>query len=48
MTHRGPFQPLPFCDSVRFSVVTENALGGCEQGLISAKEPPGHGEASNS
>ena len=22
MTHRGPFQPLPFCDSVRFQVET--------------------------
>jgi len=22
MTHRGPFQPLPFCDSVRGSSIT--------------------------
>ena len=22
MTHRGPFQPLPFCDSVIFSATT--------------------------
>ena len=36
MTHRGPFQPLPFCDSVRGSEAEHRAPPGA----------PGSGSAS--
>jgi len=31
MTHRGPFQPLPFCDSVILCAVHPGACGTSEK-----------------
>jgi len=35
MTHRGPFQPLPFCDSV---ILMDNKLAVSQQYILGAKE----------
>jgi len=37
MTHRGPFQPLPFCDSVKSSW----AGGGIGGGVCTSAAEPG-------
>jgi len=38
MTHRGPFQPLPLCDSVKFRMLLQTAMTVASQTFLASLE----------